>query len=234
MFPLRDDIPSRLFPVVNLWLILVNVACFYYEYSMGSQLEAFILEYGFIPSRFLQQQAVNPFDVGRVMPVFTSMFLHGNLLHLVSNMWMLWIFGDNVEDRMGHARYLVFYLLCGVCAVLLQSLLQPSSQAPMIGASGAISGVLGAYFFLFPRARILTFIPVIIFFYLVEVPAFIFIGLWFVMQFLQGALQQLTLGNLAEGGVAWWAHVGGFGGGVFLVFFFIKKKTFSAGRWFRH
>jgi membrane associated rhomboid family serine protease len=233
MFPLRDDIPSRLFPVVNLWLILINVACFYYEYSLGLQLEKFTLEYGFIPSRFLQQQAANPFDAARVIPVFSSMFLHGNLLHLASNMWMLWIFGDNVEDKMGHARYLAFYLLCGVCAVFFQGFAQPYSKAPMIGASGAISGVLGAYFILFPRARILTFIPIIIFFYLVEVPAFIFIGLWFVMQFLQGALQQVTIGSLAEGGVAWWAHVGGFVGGVLLVFLFRKKKAAAADRWLR-
>lgn len=233
MFPLKDNIPATLFPVVNIWLILLNVVCFSYEYSIGVRIEGFILEYGFIPSRFLLQQAADPFDATRVIPVFTSMFLHGNLLHLASNMWMLWIFGDNVEDRMGHGRYLVFYLLCGVFAASFQGLLQPFSETPMIGASGAISGVLGAYFFLFPGARILTFIPIIIFFYLVEVPAFIFIGLWFVMQFLQGALQQVTVGSLAEGGVAWWAHVGGFAGGVLLVFFFRKKKTVVSDNWVR-
>ena len=226
MIPLKDDVPAEHFPVVNLSLILVNVLCFVYEILLRGQLEGFIQNYGFIPARFsAQQAAINSLDISHFLPVFTSMFLHGGLLHLVSNMWMLWIFGDNVEDRMGHGRYLVFYLLCGVVAAFAQLLSQPQSLSPMIGASGAISGVLGAYFLLYPRARILTLVPIFIFFYLLELPAYFFLGFWFFMQFLQGYIHLLTVGSVAKGGVAWWAHVGGFGAGVLLLWFFKKKKV---------
>lgn len=221
MFPLKDNIPAERFPAVNLWLIIVNALAFLYELSLGPALDNFIMVHGFVPARFMAEQAANPFDPGRFVPIFSSMFLHGNLLHIVANMWMLWIFGDNVEDRMGHGRYLVFYLLCGVAAVFLQTLSGPFVKTPMIGASGAISGVIAAYFLLYPRARILTFVPIFIFFYFIEVPAFFFIGFWFLMQFLQGAMHHTMVDNVDAGGVAWWAHVGGFVAGLALVRLFI-------------
>ncbi|OGQ87812.1 MAG: hypothetical protein A2512_09190 [Deltaproteobacteria bacterium RIFOXYD12_FULL_56_24] len=222
MFPLKDDIPSRHFPVVNLWLIIVNILCFVYQSSLGPELEGFIITHGFVPVRFAAEQAGNVSSLGSYLPIFSAMFLHGGLLHLFSNLWMLWIFGYNVEGRMGPGRYLLFYLLCGVAAALAQFWANPQAQVPMIGASGAIAGVLGAYFLLYPRARILTFIPVFILFYLVEIPAYFFIGVWFLMQFLQGAAQQAAVG-LGEGGVAWWAHVGGFVAGVCLLYFFKRS-----------
>ncbi|MCX5875439.1 MAG: rhomboid family intramembrane serine protease [Deltaproteobacteria bacterium] len=227
MFPLKDDILSQHFPVVNLWLIIVNVLCFVYQLSLGSKLEAFIVAHGFVPARFAAEYAGNAMSLGSYVPIFSAMFLHGGLLHVFSNLWMLWIFGNNVEDRMGHGRYLLFYLLCGVAAAFAQFWANPQAQSPMIGASGAISGVLGAYVFLFPRARILTFIPIFILFYLVEIPAYFFIGVWFLLQFMQGAAQQAAAGRLVEGGVAWWAHVGGFVAGVMLLYFFKRdgKKT---------
>ena len=220
MFPLKSDIPSRYFPVVNLWLIIVNILCFGYELSLGQELESFITAHGFVPVRFAAEQAGNTISLAGYLPVFSAMFLHGGLIHIFSNLWMLWVFGGNVEDRMGHGRYLLFYLLCGVGAALAQFWANPQAQAPMIGASGAISGVLGAYFLLYPRARILTFVPIFILFYLVEIPAYFFIGFWFLMQFLQGAVQQVAVGRLVEGGVAWWAHVGGFVAGVLLLYLF--------------
>lgn len=230
MFPLRDNIRARHFPAVNLWLIIVNIFCFLYEIKLGPHLQTFISAYGFVPARFFAQQAENGLGFSQFLPIFSSMFLHGNFIHLVSNMWMLWIFGDNVEDWMGHGRYLLFYLLCGVASVLAQTLSNPASVAPMIGASGAISGVIGAYFLLYPRAKILTFIPVFFFFYLVDVPAFIFIGLWFFMQFIQGTFHLLTVGAMAEGGIAWWAHVGGFGAGFLLVNLFRGWPRFKKRR----
>ena len=229
MFPLKDDIPSQHFPVVNLWLIVVNILSFVYQLSLGQELEAFILAHGFVPARFVAELTGNGLSSASYGPVFSAMFLHGDLLHVFSNLWMLWIFGDNVEDRLGHGRYLVFYLLCGVGAAFAQFWSNPQAQVPMIGASGAISGVLGAYFLLYPRARILTFIPIFILFYLVEIPAYFFIGFWFLLQFLQGAVQQVAVGRLAEGGVAWWAHVGGFVAGVFLLYIFKRGPEKKAG-----
>ncbi|HSR36338.1 MAG TPA: rhomboid family intramembrane serine protease [Desulfurivibrionaceae bacterium] len=227
MFPLKDDVPAERFPAVNLLLIAANVLVFLYQLTLGRDgMEAFLYDYGFIPARFLDGEGPP------LLPVVTSMFLHGNLLHILANMWMLWVFGDNVEDRMGHGRYLFFYLLCGVAAVVVQTWSSPQATVPMVGASGAIAGVLGAYFLLFPGARILTFVPIFIFFYLLEVPAIFFIGFWFFLQFLQGTMQQVATGGASQGGVAWWAHVGGFVGGVVLVRFFarnFRRWRFFAG-----
>ena len=223
MFPLRDNIPTRRFPAVNLWLIIVNVSCFAYEFILGAGLDGFIQQYGFVPARFMAFQAENILDLPRFLPVFSSMFLHGGIIHLVSNMWMLWIFGDNVEDSMGHARYLLFYLLCGTVSVFAQAGADLSSQIPMVGASGAISGVLGAYFLLYPRARILTLIPIFIIFYTVELPAYIFLGLWIILQLLKGYAHLLNTGGAAAGGVAWWAHIGGSAAGILLVNIFKEK-----------
>ena len=223
MFPLKDNIPARVFPVVNIALIAVNLLFFVYAASQGEMVGHLFEQHGFIPARFLANTDF-VFTPGRLLPVFSSMFLHGSVMHLFGNMWMLWIFGDNVEDAMGHGRYLLFYLLCGVASVMAQTVAAPVSMVPMVGASGAISGVLGAYFCLYPRARILTFLPLIIFFYLVEIPAYVFLGLWFLMQFLQGWAQ--VAGDVASSaGVAWWAHVGGFGAGVLLIRFFRNNSS---------
>ena len=217
MFPLKDNIQARNFPIVNIGLIVINVAFFIYQMSYGPQVEQLIFTFGFIPARFFTQQAEGWLNPSGFLPVFSSMFLHANLLHLISNMWMLWIFGDNVEDCMGHGRYLLFFLLCGVASVAAQAIANPQSAIPMVGASGAISGVLGAYFLTYPQARILTLLPIFILIYIVELPAYFFLGFWFVMQFMQGSLYSLNAERLAGGGVAWWAHVGGFVAGVALL-----------------
>jgi len=224
MFPLRDDIPAKKFPVVNTWLIVVNILCFLYTFRLGSGLESFVFHYGFIPARYFQIQQTAFFDASRFVPVFSSMFLHGNWFHLIGNMWMLYIFGDNVEDCMGHGRYFFFYLLCGTAAVALQAVVEPSSRMPMIGASGAISGVLGAYLLTFPKAKILTLLPLFILFYLIEIPAYVFLILWFLMQFAQGTFHLLRAGSIVEGGVAWWAHVGGFSAGALLISLFRSSR----------
>jgi membrane associated rhomboid family serine protease len=233
MIPIRDNIPANHFPMVNLWLIIVNALCFFYELQLGSSLPQFFMHYGFIPARLLGTMANvhQNADTSALVTTFTSMFLHGNLIHLISNMWMLWIFGDNVEDSMGHGRYLLFYLLCGIAAVILQTVVWPDSTTPMIGASGAISGILGAYFLLYPKARILTLLPVFIFFYFVEIPAFFFLGLWFVMQFLQGSAQWLSVNSAAKGGIAWFAHIGGFAAGFILVSFFRNDNRITRFPW---
>lgn len=224
MFPLRDNIPSRRFPVVNICLLAGNVFFFMYEFGLGEQISGFLFSWGFVPARFFATHDSAALDFSRFLPVFSSMFLHGGFLHLLSNMWMLWIFGDNVEDSMGHGRYLVFYLACGGVAVAAQAVMYPLSEVPMIGASGAISGVLGAYLLTYPRARILTLVPIIIFFTVIEIPAFVFLLFWFVLQFLQGSYHLLTFGSLSDGGVAWWAHVGGFVAGAVLIFFFRQRN----------
>ncbi|MDH4321140.1 MAG: rhomboid family intramembrane serine protease [Desulfobulbaceae bacterium] len=227
MFPLKDDIPARLFPVVNIALIVANLVAYGYLAAQGAAAGPLFVEHGFVPARFLAS-ADFVLSPARLLPVFSSMFLHGNILHLVGNMWMLWIFGDNVEDAMGHGRYLLFYLLCGMASVAAQTWVAPGSGVPMVGASGAISGVLGGYFCIYPRARVLTLVPIFIFFYLVEIPAYFFLGLWFLLQFAQGGLQILV--GAAASGVAWWAHVGGFGAGVLLIRFFRKGSAARRGK----
>jgi membrane associated rhomboid family serine protease len=223
MFPLKDNIPAKNFPAVNIGLIVINVVFFIYQVSYGHHVDQLIMAFGFIPARFMAQQAENFVDPTRFLPVFSSMFLHGNLLHLISNMWMLWIFGDNVEDCMGHGRYLLFFLLCGIASVVVQTVSSPGSAVPMVGASGAISGVLGAYFLTYPQARVLTLVPIVIIFYLIELPAYFFLGFWFVMQFIQGSVHSLNSTAAGSGGIAWWAHVGGFVAGVLLLKVFRQK-----------
>jgi membrane associated rhomboid family serine protease len=223
MFPLKDNIPARLPPTVNIALIVLNVVCFVYELQLGAEIEPFIQVYGFVPSRFTAQLEAEGM-LSALVPVYTSMFLHGGFLHLFSNMWMLWIFGDNVEDSMGHLRYLVFYLLCGTISVFAQATAASSSTLPLVGASGAISGVLGAYFILYPKARVLTLLPIFILFYLVEVPAYVFLGLWFLLQILRGYSDFMSGVGGATGGVAWWAHVGGFFAGMILIWLFAESS----------
>ena len=223
MFPISDNIPAKSFPAVTIWLIIINALCFAYEVQLGHAGGRFLADYGFVPARYLAMQAHNVFDLSRFGPLFASMFLHGGLVHLLSNMWMLWIFGDNVEDSMGHGRYLIFYLLCGVISVLAQTWAAPHATVPLVGASGAIAGVLGAYIVTYPRARILTLVPLFIIFYMMEIPAYVFLGLWFVLQFLQGSIQLVSVGPVSQGGVAFWAHVGGFAAGIGLVFVFRRQ-----------
>ena len=211
MIPLRDSIPARGLPVVTWALIGLNVCVFVFEMLLGPELESFVRIWGFVPARYFLMADVVPFDwTTRYLPLVTCMFLHGGVLHLGSNMLYLWIFGDNVEDRLGHVRYLLFYLLAGVAAGLAHAYLNPGSIVPTVGASGAISGVLGGYLVLFPRARVLTLFVLLLFFVqVVEVPAALYLAFWFLMQLVSGTAS-LALAEDGSGGVAWWAHVGGF------------------------
>ncbi len=202
---------------MNIGLIVINSVFFIYGMSYGKAFDQLIFTLGFIPARFLAQQSENLLSPTGFLPVFSSMFLHANFIHLISNMWMLWIFGDNVEDCMGHGRYLLFFLLCGVASVFAQAISNPQSAIPMVGASGAISGVLGAYLLTYPNARILTLVPIVILFYIIELPAYFFLGFWFVIQLIQGSLYSLNSDQVVGGGVAWWAHIGGFAAGVILL-----------------
>jgi rhomboid family protein len=221
MFPLRDTVRSRTFPVVNTTIIVINILVFLYEFALGPHLEAFISNYGLTPVRFFWGLHHNLSDA--IIPLFTSMFLHGGWLHVLGNMWFLYIFGDNVEDRVGHGKYIIFYLMCGIAAALSQAILFRSSQVPMVGASGAIAGVLGAYFLLYPHARVLTLVPIFIFLQVMEIPAVVFLIFWFLLQFIQG-----TFAATEAGGVAWWAHIGGFVAGMVLIFAFKKREPQSA------
>ncbi|HJR79762.1 MAG TPA: rhomboid family intramembrane serine protease [Anaerolineales bacterium] len=217
MFPLYDTIRSQRFPFINVMLILANVLVFLYELQLGPPaLEAFIFQWGVIPAEL----AGNPSTEWRT--VFTSMFLHGGWFHIISNMWVLFIFGDNVEASMGGGRYLVFYLLSGVAAVLLQTYVLPTNANPMIGASGAVAGVLGAYLILFPRSRVASLVPILFIFTIIEIPAVLFLVFWFVSQLYSG------LFAIQGSGIAWWAHVGGFIFGVLMVFLFRKRTTYRA------
>jgi len=219
MIPLKDINRTRTFPAITLFLITVNAAVFVYQLSLGTGpvLTRFFYQFGLVPSALLsfgywQEAGI----LLGLVPLFTSMFLHGGWMHFLGNMLYLWVFGDNVEDWLGSLRFLLFYLVCGLLAALLQMAVHPGSPIPMIGASGAISGVLAAYLVLFPRARVLTFVPILFFFYLIRLPALIFLGLWFLLQFFNGAVS-LTAGDLSMGGTAWWAHIGGFVAGLVLI-----------------
>jgi len=220
MLPLQDDVQARSFPIANWMLIAANTFIFFYQATLGpQQLEAFVAALGVVPARLLAMP-----DLTQVLTLFTSMFLHGGWLHLFSNMLALYIFGDNVEDRMGSARYLAFYLICGLAAALTHVAFNPNSQVPTIGASGAISGVLGAYFILFPMARVLTLIPIFFLPWFVEIPAVVYLGLWFVSQLFSGALS-IASGATEFGGVAWWAHAGGFVAGVVLIWPLTRQRS---------
>jgi membrane associated rhomboid family serine protease len=222
MIPLRDVIPSRTTPFVTVTLIAINAMAFWFELSLPAEArEVFLKNYGVVPALFTWQS------------VLTSMFLHGGWLHIIGNMWFLWIFGDNVEDRMGHGRFLVFYLLCGALAALAQVAASPGSPIPTIGASGAIAGVMGAYFVLYPRSRILTLVPIFIFIQLLEVPAVIFIGLWFFIQLVSGVGSVAATANGYTGGVAFWAHVAGFVAGVLGVYVFRRPERQAVEWWGR-
>ena len=222
MIPLRDSNPSHTVPFVNYLLIGVNVIAFLFELSLGRYFNNFIFQFGVVPVRSFSDIEMMSLDVLTIVSYFTSMFLHGGWMHLIGNMLFLYIFGDNVEDKFGHFKYFIFYLIAGLAAALTQTFINPASEVPMVGASGAIAGVLGAYVLMFPTARVVTLIPIFFFFQIVELPAFIFLGLWFMMQIFSG-IMSLGIGADA-GGVAWWAHIGGFGAGVILLPFLRKSR----------
>ena len=215
MIPLKDTTPRRSVPVITLLLIAVNVFVFIHQLSLSpTALDAFIKTYGLVPSKISLALAGRHYSLDQaLLPLFTCMFLHGGLLHIIGNMWFLWIFGANVEDRLGPFAYLFLYLVTGIGSGISQLLFSWGSHVPSIGASGAISGILGAYIVFFPGSRILTLIPLFIIWFTARIPAAIFIGLWFLIQFLSGVS---SLGTANMGGVAWWAHVGGFLLGVLL------------------
>lgn len=216
MLPLRDRNPSGIVPWVTYGLIAANALAFAYEFSMPrEELVGFVQDFGLVPARVTAALRGDAGLLGALLvPLFASMFLHGGLVHLLGNMWFLYIFGDNVEGRLGHAMFLPFYLACGLAAGALQCIVDPGSSAPMIGASGAIGGVLGAYVVCWPQARVLTLVPFFYFLHFIELPALVFLGIWFLFQFLEGAA---SLGGSAGGGVAYWAHIGGFIAGILLI-----------------
>jgi hypothetical protein len=220
MIPIKDTTKTRSFPFINYFLILLCGGTFVYQLSLGPRLDTFVTRYGLTPAVVSSAVSGRVPDVAVLVPFMTSMFLHGGWVHLLGNMLYLYIFGDNVEDRLGHKAYALFYVLCGVGAAITQVLSDPTSRIPMVGASGAIAGVLGAYFLLYPRARVVTLVPLFVFFPVVEVSAFVFLGIWFALQFLQGMLA----GAADQGGVAWWAHAGGFLVGGFLLPLFLVVK----------
>jgi membrane associated rhomboid family serine protease len=220
MLPLRDNIPSRSLPLVNWALIVINALVFIYQTRLGAnEVNNLVQAYGVVPAYL---SLVHP---STWIPLVTAIFLHGGWFHLISNMWVLFIFGDNVEDRMGHLRYLGYYVLGGILANVLQALVIPHSLIPAVGASGAIAAVLGGYFLLFPRARVVTIIPLFIYPWIVEIYAFIFLGFWFIMQLYSG-FQSLSMPSGASvGGVAWWAHIGGFVFGMLAVHVFARRPA---------
>ena len=220
MIPLYDTIRPRQFPFINWLLILINAAVFWYELQLGeSALQDFIFTWGLVPAELVS----NPPEEWQT--IFTSMFLHGGWFHVISNMWVLYIFGDNIEDRVGSIRYLIFYLLCGIAAAALQIFVMQGSSVPMIGASGAIAGVLGAYLISFPRSRIASLVPILFIFTIMEVPAFLFLIFWFVSQLYSGLFAMQGGG---ASGIAWWAHIGGFVFGLIAVSFFRRRTVYRS------
>ena len=203
MIPIRDQIPTRRVPIINYLLIAANIGVFLLMSLAGSYEETLTYEFALIPYNF-----VTHLSIGNISDIFTSMFMHAGLVHIAGNMLYLWIFGDNIEDSMGHAKYLLFYLVGGIVASLTHIIINPGSQVPTVGASGAIAAVLGAYLVLYPQSRVLTIIPLGFFIRMAMIPASIVLGMWFVLQLFSGVL---SLGGPTDvGGVAFWAHIGGF------------------------
>ncbi len=219
MFPLRDSVPSKNFPLVVVTLIAVNAMVFFYELTLGMPgIEQLFYEYGLVPADYGPGQTP---PLG-YLPFITSMFLHGSWLHIIANMWILWIFGDNIEDRMGRVKFILFYLICGVIAALAHYVSNPASVLPVIGASGAVAGVMGAYFLMYQDAKVLTFVPPFFFF---NLPAYIFLGIWVLTQFYCAAAELISS---ACGPIAFWAHLGGFLAGMILYRFFINPAGSTA------
>jgi membrane associated rhomboid family serine protease len=218
LFPLKDENPTETFPYFTILLIAINSVIYFIKLAMGRYSYYLVAGYGVIPYEITHAVDIDPkVPLGPYITLITSLFLHGSIWHLLGNMWFLWIFGNNIEDIEGHFRFLIFYLLGGVVASFLQIAVNPSSTVPTIGASGAISAVLGAYMLKFPRARIRTLLFIFIFITIISVPAIVFIGIWFFIQLIS------SIGR-AEAGVAWFAHIGGFVFGLATVKLFEKKK----------
>ena len=235
MIPLRDDQPTFSTPFVNYFLIVLNIVIFLWEFSLGVQshreLNSFLAEFGVVPRHTLAVLTGHSYDslATAVVPLFTSMFLHASFLHVAGNMLFLWIFGDNIEDYIGHFQYLVFYLVSGVAAGATHILVNQTSRVPSVGASGAIAGVMGAYFILYPRARVLIWFPPIFFFH---VPAWLMLGYWFVGQFLSGTMTAIAETSQTSGGIAFWAHIGGFVAGVLMINLFQERpQRYRYGTW---
>jgi len=225
MIPLVDNVPSRRAPLVTWLIIGLNVLVFLYELSLGPRAaQTFFYLFGLVPARYTHPEwaAWVGLPIDNYWPFLTSLFLHSGWAHIIGNMWILYIFGDNVEDRMGHVAFLVFYLVCGFAAGLLHFLTNPLSTVPAVGASGAIAGVLGAYFVLFPYSRIITLFPILFWPFFLEIPAVVYLFIWFLTQLWGGTIAGLSANQV--GGVAWWAHVGGFVAGVVLHRLFLWSK----------
>jgi len=226
VIPIRDRNPSGTFPYVTTGIIIINIFIFLYELSLGSDLGPFLHQYGVVPvkaTHYFQTPDLTLIDT--FFPLLSSTFLHAGFIHLIGNMWFLWIFGDSIEDRLGHFKYLCFYILCGAIASSVHVFFNSQSQIPCIGASGAIAAVLGAYMVTFPRARVTTIVPIFFFIQIIELPAVIVLGFWILIQFFSGTVSSTASG----GGVAWWAHVGGFVSGIILFYtiriLFVSKRV---------
>ncbi|RPJ05777.1 MAG: rhomboid family intramembrane serine protease [Deltaproteobacteria bacterium] len=227
MIPIRDAIPSNHIPVVNYLIIGLNSLAFFWQMTLGPHIKEAFFFFGVVPVRYSDPGVAAHFTAfQQILPFFTSMFLHGGFLHIIGNMWFLHIFGDNIEDRLGHFRYLLFYLLSGIAAGLIHLFTNWDSRIPTIGASGAIAGVMGAYLLLPPRAKILTLVPIFFFFQFFEIPAFVFLGYWLLIQVVSASLARSDVG-----GIAWWAHIGGFVSGIILlkIFDLIPRIRMSEG-----
>ena len=217
MIPIRDRNPSGTFPYVTIGIIIVNILIFLYELSLGSGLGEFIMKFGVVPLKVSYYSQVPDLTfINTFFPFISSMFLHGGFVHLIGNMWFLWIFGDNIEDKLGHFRFIAFYFLCGIIASSVHVFFNSQSNVPCVGASGAIAGVLGAYMVTFPRARVVTIVPLFVFIQVMELPAIVVLGFWFVIQFFNGAAS--ITASASGAGVAWWAHIGGFAAGVIILY----------------
>ncbi|MCX7842276.1 MAG: rhomboid family intramembrane serine protease [Clostridia bacterium] len=226
MFPLRDNVPSIRRPYVTIMIIVLNFLIFTYQFILPDRANVrFVYTYGFLPARLSEELLSGDFSLWTLLPVLSGMFLHGSWLHLLSNMWFMWLFADNVEDRLGHFRFLLFYILSGAAAMALHYVLHPGSAVPAVGASGAIAGVMGAYYVLFPRARITTLVIIVFIPVFINIPAVLYLVGWFVMQVYSGTINALA-GGIGDG-IAWWAHIGGFLGGIGLL------KLFYTPRYYR-
>lgn len=214
MIPLRDSTPSDSFPLVTVCLIIINLLIFSYETTLGPKvLDAFIYTFGMVPAHYINYNG--PWS--GYLPFLSSTFLHGSWMHVIGNMWILWLFGDNVEDKMGRGRFLFFYLLCGVIAGIAHFIFNPVSQVPVVGASGAVAGIMGAYFLMFRKAKVFTYVPPIFF---LNIPAWIYLGFWALSQLYYGAFQTFN-----QGQIAFWAHVGGFAAGMIMYRFFLRSRN---------
>jgi len=214
MIPLRDSTPSNTFPLVTVCLIIINLLIFSYETTLGSKaLDALIYTFGMVPANYTNYNG----SWTGYLPFLSSTFLHGSWMHVIGNMWVLWLFGDNVEDKMGRGRFLFFYLLCGLIAGIAHFIFNPASQVPVVGASGAVAGIMGAYFLMFRHARVFTYIPPI---FLLNIPAWVYLGFWALSQLFYGTFQTVN-----QGQIAFWAHVGGFVAGMILYRIFLRSKN---------